>query len=202
MKKKFIILTAVVLVMAGCSASSTEAATRVEKVSTATISKVEQPLWNGSSDSQLLQLVEEQSAKQKLSEDTTRLQTVVGKLKKHVGKTWYVFSGSTPGGWDCSGLVFWFYEQLGIELHHSASAEKNAGTPHKYSESKAKVGDIIAFGWKGYDGAQHVGIYIGDGMMIHAGGGRGERTEIVNVQKWAKGNGNTSVTYTRLIETE
>jgi cell wall-associated NlpC family hydrolase len=128
--------------------------------------------------------------------NTEKLNKTIAKLRQYVGKTWYVFSGNTPRGWDCSGLTMWTYEQLGIELKHSASAQKNSGKKYK----TPKIGDIVAFGWKNYSGAQHVGIYIGNGKMIHAPA-PGHRTTIVSVKKWAKANWNTKVTYTRFIET-
>ena len=66
-----------------------------------------------------------------ISSNTAKLHTAIKKLKKYVNKTWYVFSGDTPRGWDCSGLVKWTYDQLGIDLKHSASVQKNSGTIHK-----------------------------------------------------------------------
>jgi len=131
-----------------------------------------------------------------LDKNTTKVNNAISKLKKHVGKTWYVFSGSTPDGWDCSGLVMWTYEQMGIELYHRASVQKNSGDFVK--SSNAKAGDIVAFGWSGYDGAGHVGIYIGNGKMIHVGK-PGESTSIVDVSDFSKGY--SKITYTRLIET-
>lgn len=131
-----------------------------------------------------------------LKANTEKLNKTIAKLKQYVGKTWYVFSGNTPRGWDCSGLTMWTYEQLGIELKHSASAQKNSGKKYK----TPKIGDVVAFGWKNYSGAQHVGIYIGNGKMIHAPA-PGHRTAIISVKKWAKMNWNTKVTYTRFIET-
>lgn len=128
--------------------------------------------------------------------NTKKLNNAISNLRKYVGKTWYVFSGNTPRGWDCSGLTMWTYEQIGIELKHSASAQKNSGTKHK----KPKIGDVVAFGWKNYSGAQHVGIYIGNGKMIHSPA-PGHRTQIISVKKWTKMNWNTKVTYTRFIET-
>jgi cell wall-associated NlpC family hydrolase len=122
---------------------------------------------------------------------------VVKKLKKRVGKTWYVFSGSTPAGWDCSGLVMWTYQQIGIKLKHSATEQGHSG----HSTKHPKTGDIVAFGWKGTGVKQHVGIYLGNGMMIHSGGAPGERTAIISIAKWAKENGNTKVTYIRLLDT-
>jgi cell wall-associated NlpC family hydrolase len=131
-----------------------------------------------------------------IDRNTQIVKNAIAKLKQYVGKTWYVFSGSTPSGWDCSGLTMWTYQQVGIELRHSASIQKNAGKKYK----TPKIGDVVAFGWKNYSGAQHVGIYIGNGKMIHAPA-PGHRTAIVSVKKWAKMNWNTKVTYTRFIET-
>jgi cell wall-associated NlpC family hydrolase len=137
--------------------------------------------------------------KSKVSMNTTNLKKAISNLKKYVGKTWYVFSGNTPNGWDCSGLTMWTYEQLGIELKHSASAQKNYSKPHKYSQAKAKVGDIVAFGWNGWTGAGHVGIYIGNGKMIHAPA-PGHRTVVETVKSFAK-YGYSKVTYTRIVKT-
>lgn len=129
-----------------------------------------------------------------LKRNANHINAMVNKVSKYNQKTWYVFSGNTPGGWDCSGLVMWAYDQIGIKLEHRASKQKYSGklvrTP--------KPGDIVAFGWKGYKDAGHVGIYLGNGMMIHAGR-KGERTSIVNVQKWGKYY--TNITYTRLLDT-
>ncbi|CAB4129573.1 Spr Cell wall-associated hydrolases (invasion-associated proteins) [uncultured Caudovirales phage] len=178
--KKFIATVALLTTLAGCSASA-EAATK-EKAS-----------------SKLATHVAEQTGIKSLLANTARVHNTqlinktADRLKKYVGKTWYVFSGNTPNGWDCSGLVMWFYQQNGITLHHSAYAEKYTGRPHKYSEAKAKVGDIIAF-------PGHVGIYVGNGYMIHAPR-PGTRTQRIKVWQWAKMNWTTDVTYTRLITT-
>lgn len=139
--------------------------------------------------------VKKAALKKKLDSNTRKIKGVIKKLKKQVGKTYYVFSGSTPSGWDCSGLVMWAYKDLGINLEHSASVQKNSGKKVK----TPKVGDIVAFGWKGYDGAGHVGIYVGNGKMIHVGK-KGEATEIVGINEWA-GNRYSKITYTRIVNT-
>jgi cell wall-associated NlpC family hydrolase len=142
-----------------------------------------------------LDTLHEFRAKAKLEANATNVKNAISKLKKYAGKTWYVFSGSTPKGWDCSGLTMWTYEQLGVELVHSASVQKNSGKQYK----TPKVGDIVAFGWKGWTGAGHVGIYIGNGKMIHSPA-PGQRTRVESVKSF--GNyGYSKITYTRIIET-
>jgi cell wall-associated NlpC family hydrolase len=190
--KKFAMVTAILTILAGCSASTVAEAKNVETVSTATF-KVEQGLWNPSGVQSLTMLMQQQVAKQKVIDNTTRVNTVTKKLNKYVGKTWYVFSGSTPRGWDCSGLVLWYYKQLGIEVRHSAYAQKYTAKPRPFSVAKAKVGDIIAF-------PGHTGIYVGNGYMIHSPN-RGWRTQRIKVWTWAKQNWTSNVTYTRLIKT-
>ena len=192
--KKIAIVSVLLVTMAGCSASVAEAKT-VETVSTATTSKVEQGLWNPLTSVKATTVMEKEVVvKQALLNNTSRVITVTKKLSKYVGKTWYVFSGISPiHGWDCSGLVMWYYKQLGIEVRHSAYAQKYSAKPKRFSVTKAKIGDIIAF-------PGHVGIYIGNGYMIHSPH-PGVRTQKIQVWAWAKDNGTSNVTYTRLINT-
>lgn len=121
-----------------------------------------------------------------------RITDALSSLNKHVGKTWYVFSGNTPSGWDCSGLTMWFYEQLGIELEHRASKQEYAGVRTK----TPKPGDLVVFKYKGYKSAYHVGIYIGDGQMIHAPR-KGEVTRIESVENF--GGNYSNITYVNFI---
>ena len=131
---------------------------------------------------------------QEIQANTDRMAAAIKKLKGYVGKTWYVFSGATPQGWDCSGLVMWTYEQLGITLEHRASKQIDAGT----KVTEPKVGDIVAFTYNGSKSAYHVGIYIGDGKMIHAPK-HGHVTRVEDVITFA--GDYSKVTYVRIIET-
>jgi cell wall-associated NlpC family hydrolase len=73
----------------------------------------------------------------------------------------YLWGGSTPSGFDCSGLVMYVYAQLGISLPHYTVAQWNATLP--ISTSEMQPGDLVFF-----DGLGHVGIYIGGGQFVHA----------------------------------
>lgn len=110
-------------------------------------------------------------------ENKQALEDRLVELEKYVNKTWYVFSGSSPSGWDCSGMTRWFYEGLGVTLDHSASKQaKNAG----HYVDTPQVGDLVAFKHLNSEKYFHVGIYAGDGMVIHAKkpGTRTERIEL------------------------
>lgn len=77
---------------------------------------------------------------------------------RYVG-TPYVYGGSTPAGFDCSGFVQYVYAQLGISLPRTASADRYAGVV--VSAADARPGDLI---WS----PGHVAIYAGGGMEIDA----------------------------------
>jgi cell wall-associated NlpC family hydrolase len=74
----------------------------------------------------------------------------------------YTWGGAAPGGFDCSGLVMWAFQQAGISLPHSSQALAHGGQPVALSD--LQPGDVLTF----YSDASHAGIYVGDGMMIHS----------------------------------
>ncbi|HZU50160.1 MAG TPA: NlpC/P60 family protein, partial [Mycobacterium sp.] len=74
----------------------------------------------------------------------------------------YSWGGAAPGGFDCSGLVMWAFQQAGIPLPHSSQALANGGQPVALSD--LQPGDVLTF----YSDASHTGIYIGDGLMVHS----------------------------------
>ena len=80
--------------------------------------------------------------------------------KRFIG-TPYVWGGSSPGGFDCSGLVRYVYEKFGIDLPHSSYADFDLGRP--VGRWALKPGDLVFF-----NGLGHVGLYIGHGRFIHA----------------------------------
>jgi cell wall-associated NlpC family hydrolase len=74
----------------------------------------------------------------------------------------YVWGASGPGEFDCSGLVVWAYAQEGIALPHYTGDLWNSGM--HVARSDLEPGDLVFF----FADISHVGIYIGDGMMIDA----------------------------------
>jgi cell wall-associated NlpC family hydrolase len=119
----------------------------------------------------------------------------VSELRTYVGKTWYVFSGSSPRGWDCSGLTTWFYSELGVELDHSASKQGHHAGRHV---DAPKIGDIVAFSHLSSTKYYHVGIYIGNNKIIHAGFKPGRRTEAISLDDASFKN--SEISFVRVIE--
>lgn len=74
----------------------------------------------------------------------------------------YSWGAEGPGAFDCSGLVKWAFQQAGVALPHSSYAQAAGGQP--VSTDQMQPGDVVSY----YSDASHVGIYIGDGMMVHA----------------------------------
>lgn len=74
----------------------------------------------------------------------------------------YSWGGAAPGGFDCSGLVMWAFQQAGIALPHSSQALAHGGQPVALSD--LQPGDVLTF----YSDASHAGIYVGDGLMVHS----------------------------------
>lgn len=82
----------------------------------------------------------------------------------------YVFGGTSPYGFDCSGYVQYVFAHAGISLPRTADAQYEVGTP--ISTADLMPGDAVFFTTYTY-GASHVGIYVGDGNFIHASSSRG-----------------------------
>jgi cell wall-associated NlpC family hydrolase len=185
--KKYAIITSVILTLAGCSASIAIADLQDASVTPSTtivketVSKVE-PF-------SAQQLIREA----KIERNTDKMQDVVEYLKTRVGVTSYVFSGSSPYGWDCSGLVRWAYERFGLELPHSANKQGHVGT----RVSEPKLGDIVVFAYQNSTDFYHAAIYIGNGLIVHANQARG--TTVIEPLSNYK---NSQIRFVRVVETQ
>lgn len=89
-------------------------------------------------------------------------EAIVESAKKYLG-TPYVWGGSSPSGFDCSGLTSKVYREHGISIPRTARKQAFGGTI--ISESEARPGDLVVFTQNNYG---HVGIYAGDGKVVDA----------------------------------
>lgn len=91
--------------------------------------------------------------------------------KQYLG-TRYVYGGSSPSGFDCSGFTMYVYGQHGYSLPHSATSQWQSGLGTRvYSISELQPGDLVFFNDPSRNAGKacsHAGIYIGDGKHIHA----------------------------------
>lgn len=85
--------------------------------------------------------------------------TIVSIAMQYLGSP-YVYGGSSPAGFDCSGFTQFVFAHVGISLPHSSSAQ---GRMTAIAPEAAMAGDLVFT-----DGGGHVGIYLGNGTMIHA----------------------------------
>lgn len=107
------------------------------------------------------------AAAESASSNGTASSTVVSCAKKFLGVR-YIYGGSTPSGFDCSGFTQYVMKQCGYTIRRTASTQfLNNGTA--VSRSNLQSGDLVFFRAPGSSyAATHVGIYIGDGQFIHA----------------------------------
>ena len=90
-------------------------------------------------------------------------QALIDEAAKYLG-TPYVWGGTSPSGFDCSGFMQYVCSKNGIRINRVADDQMKNGTP--VSKSQLEPGDLVFFGSGSY--ANHVGMYVGDGMMIHS----------------------------------
>lgn len=97
---------------------------------------------------------------------SSKASEIVKLAKKYLGSR-YVYGGSSPSGFDCSGFTMYLYKQFGVSLPHSATAQSNRGT--RVSKANLQPGDIVFFkDYRTNVGIGHCGIYIGNNQFIHA----------------------------------
>lgn len=108
--------------------------------------------------------VEDVLNQQEDARDRASGQSVVKTARSVIG-TPYVRGGRNPGGFDCSGLVQWAYQSVGVKLPRTAREQSAIGQRIMRVEDM-RAGDIVAFRHprRGY----HTGIYVGDGKFVHS----------------------------------
>lgn len=107
-------------------------------------------------------LLSQSAARQQRQEAAAALaRQAVAFARAQVGKP-YVVGAAGPGSYDCSGLAQAAWKAAGVTLPRATTAQANAGTTVPLAD--AQPGDLVFF----HDDVSHVGVYVGDGMMIHA----------------------------------
>ncbi len=94
----------------------------------------------------------------------------------------YVYGGTTPDGFDCSGLVQYSYAQAGIKLPRTTGEQLKSGA--RISLSSAEPGDLLFYE---IGGGLHVALYVGDGRAVHAPArGRTVIVAPVDIEFWQR----------------
>lgn len=95
----------------------------------------------------------------------------------------YVWGGSSPSGFDCSGLMHYVYLQVGISLPRTSRQQYRVGAFIPVDRvGSLQPGDLVFFGYNGDpDQVHHVGMYVGSGNFVHAPG-TGDRVKVSSLQ--------------------
>jgi cell wall-associated NlpC family hydrolase len=111
--------------------------------------------------------------------DTSDMGTKIIAYAKDLLGVKYVYGGTSRKGFDCSGFVWYVYNNFGIKLNRVASDQAKQGT--KVSKSKLQPGDLVFFDTNGgMNHINHVGIYIGNGSFIHASSGSKAKKVVIS----------------------
>ncbi len=128
--------------------------------------------------SEVVQSAEENNASGAV-ETISKGEQIVNYAKQYLGCK-YVYGGSGPNVFDCSGFTMYVYKNFGISLSHSATAQSKKGT--YVAKEDLQPGDLVFFkDYETMNGIGHCGIYIGEGNFIHASSGTGYCVKISNL---------------------
>ncbi|MRH41279.1 LysM peptidoglycan-binding domain-containing protein [Aquibacillus halophilus] len=143
--------------------------------------------WNSLSSNtiyagQVLQMQEaSQSAPAPVKQEASYAEKLVAEAKSHVG-TPYLWAGTAPGGFDCSGFIYYVHNKVGETISRTSAANYyNQAT----KVSNPEVGDLVFFSDTYKPGISHMGIYVGNGEFVHASSS-GVTVSKVNSSYWGK----------------
>ncbi len=94
--------------------------------------------------------------------------SLVQRAREQLGRRYRFAAASPERGFDCSGLVQYVMGAFGVELPHNAARIARAGEAVASDTATLRPGDLLMFGRGRGTRISHVGIYVGDGKMIHA----------------------------------
>jgi LysM repeat protein len=122
--------------------------------------------------------INESSITPESNESTFKADAVITEAKKYMGVP-YVWGGSTPAGFDCSGFINYVFNQEGYSVPRTVATLWAAGT----TDASPQLGDIVFFGQPGAT-PTHAGIYIGNDQFIHAGTSTGVTISYLSNTYW------------------
>lgn len=109
----------------------------------------------------------------------TSAQDIIATAKQYIGAP-YLWGGTTPSGFDCSGFVQYVFAQHGVTLPRTSSQQYQMGTA--VGKPELATGDLVFFGTSG---VSHLGIYIGDGQFIHSSSSQGVTVSSLSNSYWS-----------------
>ena len=108
-------------------------------------------------------------------------EAIIATAKQYIGVP-YVWGGSTPSGFDCSGYVKYVFGRHGISLPRTSKEQYTVGT--WVAKSNLRPGDLVFYNTSG-SGVSHLGIYIGNGQFIHASTSKGVMISEMSNSYWS-----------------
>ena len=114
--------------------------------------------------------------------ETSKADAIISTAKKYIGVP-YVWGGTSPSGFDCSGLVQYVFRQHGIQLNRTTKTQYQHGS--YVAKSNLQPGDLVFFQNTYTTGISHVGIYIGSGDFIHASSSKGVMISSLSNSYWS-----------------
>lgn len=112
----------------------------------------------------------------------SKAEKLIATAKQYIGVP-YVWGGTSPSGFDCSGFTYYVFKQHGITLNRNSASQYVHGS--YVSKSNLQPGDLVFFANTYREGISHVGIYIGDGKFIHASSSQGVTISLLSNSYWA-----------------
>ena len=104
------------------------------------------------------------------SPQTSKASAIIATAKQYIGVN-YVYGGTTPSGFDCSGFVQYVFAKQGVSLPRVSRDQYKLGTAVSFSNLKA--GDLVFFSLAKNGTVDHEGIYVGNGQFINASSSKG-----------------------------